>query len=113
MRESERERGKGDRKYLVWLKEGMGGGEINRKTDKHARTHTRTHAHTHTIAGARTHAHTRTHARTHTLTLSHTHTNTRTHAHTHARTHRHARTHPPHAHLTCPITIASVTTSAA
>ena len=40
MRESERERGgqsgrKGDRKYLVCLKEGMGeGGEINRKTDK-------------------------------------------------------------------------------
>ena len=38
MRESERERGgqsgrKGDRKYLVCFKEGMGGGEINRKTE--------------------------------------------------------------------------------
>ena len=43
MRESERERGgqsgrKGDRKYLVCLKEGMGGGEINRKTDKQRQT---------------------------------------------------------------------------
>ena len=39
MRESERERGgqsgrKGDRKYLVCLKEGMGGGEINRKINR-------------------------------------------------------------------------------
>ena len=39
----ERERGgqsgrKGDRKYLVCLKEGMGGGEINRKTDKQRQT---------------------------------------------------------------------------
>ena len=42
-RESDRERGgqsgrKGDRKYLVCLKEGMGGGEINRKTDKQRQT---------------------------------------------------------------------------
>ena len=39
MRERERERGgqsgrKGDTKYLVCLKEGMGGCEFNRKTDK-------------------------------------------------------------------------------
>ena len=39
----ERERGgqsgrKGDRKYLVCLKEGMGGGAINRKTDKQRQT---------------------------------------------------------------------------
>ena len=39
MRESERESGgqsgnKGDRKYLVCLKEAMGGCEINRKTDR-------------------------------------------------------------------------------
>ena len=43
MRETERERHgqsgrKGDRKYLVCLKEGMGGGEINRKTDKQRQT---------------------------------------------------------------------------
>ena len=40
---SEREKGgqsgrKGDRKYLVCLKEGMGGCEINRKTDKQRQT---------------------------------------------------------------------------
>ena len=29
---------KGDRKYLVCLKEGMGGCEINRKTDKQRQT---------------------------------------------------------------------------
>ena len=43
VRESERERDgqsgrKGDRKYLVCLKEGMGGCEINRKTDKQRQT---------------------------------------------------------------------------
>ena len=55
----------------------------------------------------KTHRHTRMNA--YTPARKHTHTHTHTHTRIHA--HMHTRTHPPHARLPYPITIASVPSS--